>query len=71
MKKIYAILSVALLAFAPARLFNNTVQTLPFTQNWTTTTLITANDDWSGVPGIVGYRGDDIHQLQQLIRKLY
>jgi len=60
MKKIYAILSVALLAFAPARLFNNTVQSLPFTQNWTTTTLITANDDWSGVPGIVGYRGDDI-----------
>src|SRR5687768_16966829 len=39
---------------------NNTPQTLPFSQNWTTTNLITADDNWSGVPGIVGYRGDDI-----------
>lgn len=37
---------------------DNTPQTLPFSQNWTTTTLITTNDDWSGVPGIVGYLGD-------------
>jgi hypothetical protein len=35
-------------------------QTLPFTQNWTNTGLITVNDDWSGVPGIIGYRGDDL-----------
>jgi predicted extracellular nuclease len=35
-------------------------QTLPFAQNWTTTTLITANDNWSGVPGIEGYLGQDI-----------
>lgn len=60
MKKIYAILAIGLLAFAPSRLFNNTPQTLPFSQNWATTTLITAADDWSGVPGIIGYRGDDI-----------
>jgi hypothetical protein len=38
----------------------NTPQTLPFSQNWTNTALITTNNDWSGVPGIVGYRGDDI-----------
>ena len=37
---------------------NTTPQTLPFTQNWTTTTLITVNDDWTNVPGIVGYLGD-------------
>lgn len=37
---------------------NNTTQTLPFSQNWTNTGLITANDDWAGVPGIVGYLGD-------------
>ncbi len=37
---------------------NNTAQTLPFSQNWTTTSLITTNDDWSAVPGIVGYLGD-------------
>ena len=39
---------------------DNTAQTLPFTQNWTTTTLITANDNWSGVPGIEGFLGQDI-----------
>ncbi|KAF0204040.1 MAG: peptidase domain-containing [Bacteroidetes bacterium] len=31
-----------------------------FTQNWTNTGLITTNDDWSGVPSIIGYRGDDL-----------
>src|SRR6185369_8849822 len=35
-------------------------QTLPFSQNWSNTGLITANDDWSGVPGIEGYLGQDI-----------
>lgn len=43
------------LAFA-----NSTAQTLPFSQNWGNAGLITANDDWANVPGIVGYRGDDI-----------
>lgn len=37
---------------------NNTAQTLPFSQNWTNAGLITTNDDWSTVPGIVGYLGD-------------
>ena len=36
-----------------------TPQTLPLAQNWATTGLITTNDDWSGVPGVVGYLGDD------------
>ncbi|MEP7148321.1 MAG: VCBS repeat-containing protein [Acidobacteriota bacterium] len=36
---------------------NNTPQALPFSQNWTTN-LITTNDDWSPVPGIVGFLGD-------------
>lgn len=31
-----------------------------FFQDWSNTGLITTNDDWSGVPSIVGYRGDDI-----------
>ena len=39
---------------------NNAPQTLPFSQNWTNTGLITANDDWSGVLGIEGYLGQDI-----------
>ena len=44
---------------APARA-DATAQTLPFTQNWTNTNLITTANDWSGVPGIIGYRGDDL-----------
>lgn len=35
-----------------------TGQPLPFSQNWTNTGLITTNNVWSGVPGIVGYLGD-------------
>ncbi|MCR0983911.1 Calx-beta domain-containing protein [Roseomonas populi] len=30
------------------------------TQNWTDAGLITADDDWSGAPSIMGYRGDDL-----------
>ena len=39
---------------------DGTYQTLPLSQNWTNTGLITANDVWSGVPGVIGYRGDDL-----------
>jgi hypothetical protein len=35
-----------------------TPQTIPFSQNWSDTNLISTSDDWSGVPGIIGYRGD-------------
>jgi predicted extracellular nuclease len=35
-------------------------QPLPFSQNWSDPNLITVDDDWSGVPGIVGYRGDNL-----------
>jgi uncharacterized repeat protein (TIGR01451 family) len=37
---------------------DNAVQTLPFSQDWADTSLITVNDNWSGVPGIIGYLGD-------------
>ncbi|MFZ5483853.1 MAG: ExeM/NucH family extracellular endonuclease [Pseudomonadota bacterium] len=37
-----------------------TPQTLPFSQDWTNTGLVSTSDDWSGVPGIVGYRGDGL-----------
>ncbi|MDI9641404.1 PEP-CTERM sorting domain-containing protein [Kamptonema cortianum] len=30
-----------------------------FFQNWSNTSLITANDDWSGVPSIMGFLGRD------------
>ena len=50
----------ALVAIPPATSADGTLQTLPFSQNWSNTGLITADDDWSGVPGIIGYRGDNI-----------
>lgn len=39
---------------------DSTPQALPFTQNWTSTGLITANDNWSTVPGVEGFLGQDI-----------
>lgn len=30
-----------------------------FTQNWSNTGLITTNDNWNGVPSIIGYLGED------------
>src|SRR4051794_13343230 len=39
---------------------DTTAQTLQFSQNWTNTSLITTDDNWSGVPGIIGYRGDNL-----------
>jgi len=39
---------------------DGTYQMLLFVQDWTNVGQITANDDWSGVPGIIGYRGDGL-----------
>jgi len=39
---------------------DSTPQTIPFSQNWSNTGLITTDDNWAGVPGIVGFRGDDL-----------
>lgn len=39
---------------------DTTPQTLPFAQNWSNAGLITTDDDWSGVPGFIGYRGDGL-----------
>ncbi|MEA5578107.1 ExeM/NucH family extracellular endonuclease [Anabaena sp. UHCC 0451] len=30
------------------------------TQDWTDITLLSTNDDWSGIPSIIGYRGDGL-----------
>lgn len=48
---------VALLLSAPA-FADNVAQTLPFTQSWSDAGVITASDNWSSCPGIIGYRGD-------------
>jgi hypothetical protein len=34
---------------------DNTYQSLPLSQNWALTAQLSANDNWSGVPGILGY----------------
>jgi hypothetical protein len=39
---------------------DNVPQAIPFGQNWTNTGLITTNDDWSGVPGIRAFQGNDL-----------
>jgi len=41
-------------------LANGNAQSVPFAQNWSNASLITTNDDWNTVPGIIGYRGDDL-----------
>ena len=58
------ILSISLLGAGnllrlPVAHADTTPQTLPFVQNWTNTGMITTNNDWSGVPGIIGYNGTD------------
>ena len=37
---------------------DTTAQSLPYAQSWDDTSQITTNDDWSGVSGATGYRGD-------------
>ncbi len=44
---------------APAAFADSVAQTLPFAQNWSNAGLITVNDNWTGVPGIEGFLGDD------------
>ncbi len=39
---------------------DNTYQPLPLSQNWSNSGSITVNDEWKGVLGIVGYRGDGL-----------
>lgn len=60
MKKIaIALTVVAVAGLAASAGATTAVQSLPFSQDWSNIGLITTNDDWSGVPGIMGYRGDD------------
>lgn len=53
-------IAASLLAAANPVFADSTYQTLPFSQDWSNTGLIATSDSWSGVPGIVGYRGDDM-----------
>ena len=48
------------LVAVPSVAADSTAQPLPFSQDWHDTSLITAFNDWSGVPGVVGHLGQDI-----------
>lgn len=43
---------------SPLARADNSPQSTPYAQNWTNIGLITTNDDWSSVPGVIGYLGD-------------
>ena len=45
------------LATSTAASATDVPQPVPFAQDWANTALITVDDDWSGVPGFVGYQG--------------
>lgn len=54
-----SIIAASLVAAMAPAFADATYQTLPFSQNWSNTGLISTNDNWAGVPGIIGYIGDD------------
>ena len=45
---------------AATALADTTPQSLPFTQDWSDGTMLTTTNVWTGVPGIVGHRGDGL-----------
>ena len=53
------VLVLGALSGSTLALADNAYQTLPFMQDWSNVGLITADDNWSGAPGIIGYRGDN------------
>jgi endonuclease I len=58
MRQLPPVLLAGLSLFFGAPLRADSVpQTLPFNQNWANIGLITANNDWSGVPGVIGANG--------------
>ena len=53
-----AVVAAALVSSAAAA--DPSAQKLPFAQAWSNAGLITTDDNWANVPGIVGYRGDGL-----------
>lgn len=55
-------LLVSVISFAVPQTVSadGTYQSLPYSQDWSNTGLITVDDNWSGVPGVIGYRGDGL-----------
>ena len=57
-----ALIAVFLLTLVavPSVAADSTAYMPPFSQDWHDRNLITTTDDWSGVPGIVGFLGQNI-----------
>ena len=57
-----ALIAIFLLTIIPALpvAANSNPQPLPFSQDWTDTSLIVTADDWSTVPGVVGFLGQNL-----------
>lgn len=51
---------VLVLLVAVSAVANDKPQKMPLVQDWSTPSLITTGNDWSGGPGFVGYRGDKL-----------
>jgi len=49
-----------MVCIALGALANDTPQTVPLVQKWSDASMITADNDWSKVPGFVGYKGDKL-----------
>ena len=60
MKKIFTLLVLVLAVGTTNAQTYHSLASSPFSQNWTNIALITANDTWTNVPSIIGYRGDDV-----------
>ncbi|MCW5937775.1 MAG: PEP-CTERM sorting domain-containing protein [Fimbriimonadaceae bacterium] len=60
-------ITLAALALSAVSAFADTtvhdLSTGNFFQNWTNTSALNTNDNWSGVASIMGYRGDDLTTL--------
>lgn len=62
MRKIYTLI-FTIISFSSKAQTYHLLSGGTFSQNWTNTSLITVNDNWSNVPSMIGYRGDDLVTL--------
>jgi methionine-rich copper-binding protein CopC len=54
---------VAIVSVMPATA-NSSAQTLPFSQDWSSTGLITTDNNWTSVPGVMGFLGNNLTPIE-------
>lgn len=60
MKKIFTLVIILSISYSVNAQTYHLLSGGSLSQNWNTTTLLTTNDDWSGIPSIRGFRGDNL-----------